>query len=444
MDSLPKIDIITLIEKDSKTRLSRDYQNALVNKIKSTFSAQEQQLFVASFYCYLNYNTKTDFVIDFTDVWKWCGFTRKEEGKRLLTRHFTKDIDYKVESDAPPIGGASLNPEHTQKYPPTGCAGYNKEKITLTVNAFKKFCMKAGTKKSDEIHDYYVKLEELLQETLKEQTDELQKQLEEKSQALSKEQSLVISLKKSHAKLVEKNHFYYNFHEMPCVYILSNPDISVKKFKIGYTDNMNVRLKTDRTMAPNLRVEFLMYTPHAVLFEKLIKTKYRRKLEALNHEWVVEYLENLIKFYRDINALMEFDGIEEINVWQYNLDHDPAENVSTSEEKKSEEAPKPRETVKSRQCKSCRRKMDRDRWNSFDIEGAARKIFEMVDQVELTPLKDFINLHAKDRLTQIIRKLNIGRASGDKKSNMVENIATFFIDFRKSGRNLDVFFTEKE
>lgn len=40
--------------------------------------------------------------------------------------------------------------------------------------------MKAETKKADEIHDYYIILEELLQETLNEESDELRNQLEEK------------------------------------------------------------------------------------------------------------------------------------------------------------------------------------------------------------------------------------------------------------------------
>ena len=26
----------------------------------------------------------------------------------------------------------------------------------MTINTFKKFCLKAGTKKADEIHDYYL------------------------------------------------------------------------------------------------------------------------------------------------------------------------------------------------------------------------------------------------------------------------------------------------
>lgn len=33
----------------------------------------------------------------------------------------------------------------------------------LNIKTFKKYCLKAGTKKADEIHEYYIKLEETLQ-----------------------------------------------------------------------------------------------------------------------------------------------------------------------------------------------------------------------------------------------------------------------------------------
>jgi len=42
--------------------------------------------------------------------------------------------------------------------------GHNKEIIMLNIARFKKFCLKAGTKKADEIHEYYIKLEETLHE----------------------------------------------------------------------------------------------------------------------------------------------------------------------------------------------------------------------------------------------------------------------------------------
>ena len=58
-----KLDIVNLIEKNPITRLSKDYQSNLINKIKEKFTETQQQLFVSSFFCYLNYNSKTDFII---------------------------------------------------------------------------------------------------------------------------------------------------------------------------------------------------------------------------------------------------------------------------------------------------------------------------------------------------------------------------------------------
>jgi len=54
--------------------------------------------------------------------------------------------------------------------------GHNKEQIMLTINTFKKFCLKSETKKADEVHDYYIKLEQLLQETVDEENNELRLQ----------------------------------------------------------------------------------------------------------------------------------------------------------------------------------------------------------------------------------------------------------------------------
>ena len=38
--------------------------------------------------------------------------------------------------------------------------GSNKEKIMLNIKTFILFCLKSGTKKSNEIHEYYINLEE--------------------------------------------------------------------------------------------------------------------------------------------------------------------------------------------------------------------------------------------------------------------------------------------
>ena len=63
--------------------------------------------------------------------------------------------------------------------------GQNKQTYLLNIDTFKLFCIKAGTKKTDEIHKYYVKLENLLHETIQEECLEIKQQLESKNQLLN-------------------------------------------------------------------------------------------------------------------------------------------------------------------------------------------------------------------------------------------------------------------
>jgi hypothetical protein len=179
--------IVQFIEKNPLTKLNETYQNTIINKIKDEFNEEEQKIFVTSFYSYLNFNPITDFIIDFDDVWKWCGFSRKDSAKRILDKFFKKDTDYII---SPSIGGEIKE---------RGCA-HKKEKITLNIKTFKKFCLKSDTKKADEIHNYYIKLEEILHATLLEQTDELKLQLEEKNNKLEESQEQIKKLKRKYIK----------------------------------------------------------------------------------------------------------------------------------------------------------------------------------------------------------------------------------------------------
>ena len=161
------VDIVNLIENNPITKFSGDYQSKLVEKVKNNFNNYEQQMFLSSFYCYLKYDSKNDYVIDLDNVWKWLGFQQKYHAKYLLEKQFTINCDYKI--IAPEPSGAKKGQR----------GGHNKEIIMLNIETFKKFCLKAGTKKADEIHDYYIKLENVLQEILIEEGNELKLQLED-------------------------------------------------------------------------------------------------------------------------------------------------------------------------------------------------------------------------------------------------------------------------
>jgi len=69
------VDIVNLIESNPITKFSGDYQSKLIEKVKNHFTNYEQQLFLSSFYCYFNCDSKKDFVIDLDNVWKWIGFS---------------------------------------------------------------------------------------------------------------------------------------------------------------------------------------------------------------------------------------------------------------------------------------------------------------------------------------------------------------------------------
>jgi phage anti-repressor protein len=169
------VDIVNLIESNPITKLSGNYQSKLIEKVQNTFNNYEQQLFLSSFYCYLKYDTKTDFIIDLDNVWKWLGFSQKIKAKQMLEKQFIIDKDYKL----------LLYQQVKQDDKTHG--GHNKETFMLNIDTFKKFCLKAGTKKADEIHDYFIKLENIMFEITKEESEELKKQLSQIEDSKNKE-----------------------------------------------------------------------------------------------------------------------------------------------------------------------------------------------------------------------------------------------------------------
>jgi hypothetical protein len=98
------VDIVNLIECNPITKLNGNYQSKLVEKVQKTFNNYEQQMFLASFYCYLKHDSKNDFVIDLDNVWKWLGFQQKYHAKYLLEKQFIVNNDYKI--FAPEASGA--------------------------------------------------------------------------------------------------------------------------------------------------------------------------------------------------------------------------------------------------------------------------------------------------------------------------------------------------
>ena len=142
------------------------YNNDIINLLKENFTSEEQQLFIQNFRMYLEYGEDdTKFPIDFDIVWKWSGFTQKIHAKQLLIKYFKENDNFIIQKNrSRGTDSGFLTPEQSNKI--NGVQ--NKETIMLNVSTFKKFCLKSSTKKADEIHDYYIKMESILNKYFKE------------------------------------------------------------------------------------------------------------------------------------------------------------------------------------------------------------------------------------------------------------------------------------
>jgi hypothetical protein len=214
------LDIVELIENNPIKNFNKEYHNKFIEKIKKNFNENQINLFVASFYSYLNYDQEKDYVIDLNNIWKWLGFARKEFCKVVLEKHFEKETHYKI---------LLLQPKEKSK-------GRPKESILMNIKTFKKLCMKACTKTADDIHDYFIKLEKIFHEIINEGSNELREQLKLKDKELDEKN---IELLKANEKYLLKE-----FHDKDVVYIIK---VDKELYKYGYTNNIKRRLKEHKT-----------------------------------------------------------------------------------------------------------------------------------------------------------------------------------------------------
>jgi hypothetical protein len=127
----------------------------------------------------------------------------------------------------------------------------------LNVSTFKKFCLKAGTKKADSIHEYYIKLEGLLHEVVQEESTELKLQLEQNQLQLEQNQIQLDKSEKTAEKIREKTLLEQFGRNTQCVYygsIDNLSDTNEKLIKFGNSNNLAGRVAQHRETYTNFRL----------------------------------------------------------------------------------------------------------------------------------------------------------------------------------------------
>lgn len=229
------LDIVNFIENNPVTKLSNTYQSKLLQQIQHELTDEELNIFSTNFYCFLNYHPKNDFIIDLDNVWKWLGFSQKVKAKQLLERNFTVDNDYKK-----PVIECKIKSR----------GGHNKETFLLSVKTFKSLCLKAGTKRSDQIHDIYLKIQDITLQLEEEANSELKQQL-------SSAEKLIETSEEDKYKLREKTLIEHFPKNTQCFYygIIDNvSDNNEKLIKFGNSNDLKTRVKTHHKTYTNFHL----------------------------------------------------------------------------------------------------------------------------------------------------------------------------------------------
>jgi hypothetical protein len=155
-----------------------------------------------------------------------------------------------------------------------GRGGHNIKKIMLNIKTFKSLCLKAGTKKADEIHDYYMKMEEIIQETINDESNELRLQLQQQNKVLE-------NVEKDKERLKEETIIEQFPVNTQCIYIgkidnktLGKPNSKMyheSVIKFGQSNNLADRVKTHKYTFDNFRLYAAYKVKNKIEIENAIK-----------------------------------------------------------------------------------------------------------------------------------------------------------------------------
>lgn len=308
-NKVKNLDITKFIEETPVAKLSGTYQSELLNIIKTEFTEFDQRVFLFNFYCSFNYDEENDFVIDLNQVWPWLGFTRKDHAKHLLEKEFEKDVDFVIDF-APVLSGAKNQTENR--------GGHNKERILLTVDCFKVFCMTAKKPKAKLIRRYYVKLEKLIQQIIKKQSNEMKNLLclkETENQQLQQE----LEETKEMVLTTREETLTKSFDKKQTIYLAYVEDGVIK---FGYSDDIKHRLYIHKSekygFGSNFNLIFVTDSIFNIQIERMIKN--RLKEHIFSKEYNGNNQTELIRITPDFTEKMLCDEIKSYKRMCENLD----------------------------------------------------------------------------------------------------------------------------
>ena len=245
-----------------------NYDKLIVIDFLKKYSTIPNQ-FLDDFYKIFNNCTSlnsNEINIDLDNVIKWLHI-RKRSAKDTLTKSYKKNIDYKLE----------------KVIKLKGSGGQKREIIKITPTCFKKFCQLTKSKKGNEVREYFIQVESLL----------------------DKYKDYIINGMKDKITKLEKDQKPKTYPEKGVIYIFRTPNSEDNSlYKIGRTTDLKKRLQSHQSsMAHNLEILFYYESDNIVKIEKCIKLmmkeyQYRKYKEV--YKINIDIIKSLIEKCDDI------------------------------------------------------------------------------------------------------------------------------------------------
>jgi phage anti-repressor protein len=225
--------------------------------------------FIDEFLSFYDIETKyNDFVIDIEKIAKWLK-TKKGRIKETLENSYKINIDYIIYKN-----------ENKEKKE----GEYNKNIILLTPECFKKICQLTRTKKGNEVREYFIELENILNDYKTYIINGLQKRIQE----------------------LENNQKPYIENKKGIIYIFRVSDKENDTlYKIGKTNNLKNRMKQHNSSnSDNIDILYILETDNIDSVEKCIKLA-MKEYQYRKYKEVYQVNINLLKsVIKDCKKLM--------------------------------------------------------------------------------------------------------------------------------------------
>lgn len=320
--NIENMSIANIIEQNPLKNLLNKDNNKLIEKISEYYTTEEHKTFLSIFYCYLNYDEKIDIVIDLDLIWRILGFSQKDRAKKLLVSNFNENIDYKI-----------LSAQEIEKK--KGIGGYNIQKIFLTVKTFKLLSVKSCNREADNVYEYYINLEKIVDKLINEsqniEANELKIKLEQKENEIKEkenkinevEQQKILAIKEK--EMIREKTILEQFNEnMQCVYYGFIDNKSTKDeplIKFGNSNNLRKRVEDHKKTYDNFRLVNAFKVSNKLQIENGIKThpklKNKRRNILINN---INYTELLS--LKDITLKEVDEEIKDIiDTYEYNREN---------------------------------------------------------------------------------------------------------------------------